>query len=114
MYRILATLCAVVTLLALAGCGGPGPAANTTTAPGDIALTPTETPPPADGTPTAEAMTPTEAEMTPTAEGMTPTEEGTPMPTDGEATLADEGTATPMGTEMPGDGMSPTGTPTGS
>ena len=42
MYRTLATLC-VAALLALAGCGGPGPAANTT-APdedGDM-LTPTD------------------------------------------------------------------------
>ena len=97
MHRTLASLC-VVALLVLAGCGGPGPAADTTA-------------PPADGGDVSSPIaTPTDEMGTPTDETSTPTDE-TSTPENGTATPGD-GTSTPEnGTATPGDGTG-TGTPT--
>jgi hypothetical protein len=57
MYRILASLCVVAALIALAGCGGPGPAADNSTTTDGIALTPTDTSGMGPETPTADPVT---------------------------------------------------------
>lgn len=106
MYRILASLCVVVTLLALAGCGGPGPAVNNTTSTDGLALTPTDTPAMGPETPTASPVTPepTPSTATPTAAPMTET----PASTTAMAASTTAMAATPAATT---DSMAATSTP---